>query len=209
MSVETIDSAFFRRKRMRRFARLFAISSDTRVIDIGGSAFNWTLLDVRPHVLVVNNDADTATRGAPTEGKIVKQRGDGRRLAFADASFDVAFSNSVIEHVGGWDDQRAFAAEVARVAKHYFVQVPNRNFFIEPHFVAPFLQFLPRRLAVLYARYLTPWGIYWHPTRTACENAVDGVKLLTFRQMRQLFPDAELVRERFLGMTKSIIAVRQ
>jgi hypothetical protein len=199
----------FRRKRMRRCADLLGLGADSRVIDIGGSAFNWTLLDVRPHVLVVNNDADTATRGTPTEAKIAKERADARHLPYPDGSFDVAFSNSVIEHVGGWDDQIAFARETARVAKRYFVQVPNRYFFMEPHFIAPFLQLLPRPLAILYARHLTPWGIYWRPTRAETERAVDNVKLLTYRQMRVLFPDAELHRERFLGMTKSIIAVRR
>ncbi len=221
MSVVKIESALFRlpviaplfvsfrRKRMTRFAALFGLTASSRVIDIGGSAFNWSLLSVRPRVLVVNNDSDSATRGRPTEANIEKIRADGRDLPYPDGSFDVAFSNSVIEHVGGWDDQVAFARETARVAKRYFVQVPNRYFVMEPHFIAPFLRLLPRRLAVFYAQYLTPWGWFWRPTRAQAEQAVAEIKLLSIDQMRVLFPDAELIRERFLGMTKSIIAVRR
>jgi hypothetical protein len=199
----------FRRRRMARFAALFGLTASSRVIDIGGSVFNWSLLGVRPRVLVVNNDSDSATRGQSSEPDIEKICADGRDLPYPDGSFDVAFSNSVIEHVGGWDDQVAFAHETARVAKRYFVQVPNRYFVMEPHFIAPFLQLLPRRLAVFYAQYLTPWGWYWRPTREEAERAVAEIRLLTFNEMRQLFPDAELIRERFLGMTKSIIAVRR
>lgn len=70
--------------------------------------------------------------------------GDAARLDYPHDAFDVVFSNSVIEHLGGVDAQRAMAREVQRVASLYYVQTPNRYFPIEPHFLFPCAQFLPR-----------------------------------------------------------------
>jgi len=66
--------------------------------------------------------------------------------AFADRSFDWVFSNAVIEHVGGIEEQRKFASEISRVARcGYFVTTPNKFFPIEPHTLLPLYQFLPER----------------------------------------------------------------
>ena len=60
---------------------------------------------------------------------------------FKDKSFDAVFSNSVIEHVGTFEDQKMMANEVIRVTNFYFIQTPNLYFPIEPHFLVPFFQF--------------------------------------------------------------------
>lgn len=126
--------------------------------------------------------------------------GDARALPFADREFAVVFSNSVIEHVGGWDDQVRFADEVRRVGSRYFVQTPNRWFPIEPHYQLPFIQFLPHRLVVaLRSRFQLG-----HVPRDGSLS----IRLLDARALRTLFPDAEIHRERILGVTKSLMAVR-
>ena len=66
--------------------------------------------------------------------------GDGCALKFPDKSYDIAFSNSVIEHVGSWERQQAFAKDIRRVGKAIWVQTPARECLIEPHYLAPFLQ---------------------------------------------------------------------
>ena len=69
--------------------------------------------------------------------------GDGRSLPFRDGSFDVVFSNSVIEHVGDAASQRRFAREVARVGRAYWVETPNRWFPVEQHLLTPLVHWLP------------------------------------------------------------------
>jgi hypothetical protein len=119
------------------------------------------------------------------------QAGDATAMPFTDRTFDVVFSNSVIEHVP-MDKWPTFASEIRRVGDRYFVQTPNKWFPIEPHYMLPLVQFLPRRL-----RHLLD------------ERFAGGkIDLLDERTLGDLFPDAEIRRERMLGLTKSLMAVR-
>jgi len=86
--------------------------------------------------------------------KVTAVQADGRDLPFADRAFDLGFSNAVVEHVGGRDDQRRFVHELCRVAERVFVTTPNRFFPLEVHSLVPFAHWLPRaaRDRVLHAR---------------------------------------------------------
>lgn len=67
----------------------------------------------------------------------------GRPLPFADRQFDVAFSNAVLEHVGGAAERRRFIAEMMRIADLVFISVPNRWFPVEHHTGMPLLHYAP------------------------------------------------------------------
>jgi len=194
----------FRPRRMRRFIALFDLRASDRVIDIGGYERNWQDLKVQPHVLIVNLE-----REERRQGRLRKVCGDGRHLPYADMEFHIAYSNSVIEHVGTWADQVAFAGEVARVAPRYFVQTPNKWFPIEPHLMGPPVHLLPRRWRRVLVRYGTLWGWIVKPTAAQIDEHLRGIAMLDAAAMHRLFPDAEIHRERFLGLTKSIIAIRR
>ncbi|HEX9301098.1 MAG TPA: methyltransferase domain-containing protein [Casimicrobiaceae bacterium] len=72
-------------------------------------------------------------------------RADGRKLPFADRSFDVVHSSAVLEHIGGAANRRAYVGECARVArKAVFLTTPNRWFPVEFHTVLPFVHWLPK-----------------------------------------------------------------
>jgi ubiquinone/menaquinone biosynthesis C-methylase UbiE len=133
--------------------------------------------------------------------------GDARDLSqFADHEFDVVFSNSVIEHVGSVGDQQKMANEIRRVGRFYFVQTPNRGFPLEPHFMFPFFQFLPVSCR---AKLLQKFNLGWIARVPEFQNAklvVQSIRLLTRRDLEQLFPEAEIFEERFLGLTKSFVA---
>jgi len=62
-------------------------------------------------------------------------------LPFADASFDIATSNAVLEHVGSEAAQHRFIAEHMRVAALVYITVPHRFFPVEHHTAIPFLHF--------------------------------------------------------------------
>jgi hypothetical protein len=199
------------RLRARRFAffrrLLSCVPRPVTILDVGGTsaAFWKTLVYADDGVKVVLlNVRREAIDDDPRFDSLI---GDARDLsAFGNGSIDVVFSNSVIEHVGDFDDQRKMATEVRRVAKRYFVQTPNVLFPIEPHFLVPGFQFMPLELR---AFLLTQSRLGWVPRerdRRLAREIVGSVRLLTAGEMRTLFPEAAVYRERFLGMTKSIVA---
>ena len=134
-------------------------------------------------------------------------------MPFADQSFDIVFSNSVIEHVGAAQDQQRFASEAARVGKCYWVQTPNRWFPVELHLLTPFLHYLPRSWQSRVARRFTVWEHIARPRPDQREFYIEhylrDIRLLDARTLQQLFPGAQLIRERFCGFTKSLIAMRR
>jgi len=194
---------------MRRFARNFGITHETRILDVGGTPFNWLLLDVRPRITIVNMPR---AREAFDE-HFTSVFADGRALPFADQSFDIVFSNSVIEHVGDRENQRQFAEETTRVGRAYWVQTPNRRFPVEPHLLTPLLHFLPAAWQHRIARKFTVWASIERPSPDRWEFYIEhylrDIRLLDASDMQRLFPGAEIVRERLGGMTKALIAVRR
>jgi SAM-dependent methyltransferase len=189
----------WREARYRRFMELCRVAPGERILDVGagrGGAlerFNHTnaivAVDLRPQT---SEWLDSAN--------VVVQEADGTRLPFADREFEAVFSSSVIEHVPA-DRQAAFADEIRRVGQRYFVQTPNRWFPVEPHYHVPFFQFLPERVRrALNARFTLGWQE---------RGQWEEITLLGMGDMRRLFPDAEIHRERVLGLTKSLMAVRR
>jgi Methyltransferase domain len=197
----------FRRRRARLFRRHFDTDAATSILDVGGLHASWRHLDVPGRITCLNVriPADAAQAGP----RFTYVEGDGRDLRFPDASFDVGYSNSVIEHVGDFEDQRRFAKELQRVCRRVFVQTPNRGFFIEPHLVAPFVHLLPRRWQPWLARWCTPWGWLTRPSPERAARFVDSIRLLTGAEMQDLFPGCRIHRERFLGFTKSWVAISE
>src|SRR5690349_18318820 len=174
---------------MRRFALVFGITRETRILDVGGTPFNWSLLDVRPRVTIINMPR---AREAFDE-QFTSVFADGRDLPFRDQSFDIVFSNSVIEHVGDGESQRRFAAEIARVGRAYWVQTPNRLFPVEPHLLTPFLHFLPARWQRRIARNFTVWSLIERPSHDRWEFYIEhylrAIRLLDAAALGALFPE--------------------
>lgn len=199
-------SPWFRRRRMRRFARLMTTGADDRILDVGGTPWVWEEYTGAGRITLLNRGSATPTPAEAARFTFVT--GDGCALPFATGSFEILFSNSVIEHVGTWERQQAFALEARRVGRRLWVQTPAREFFIEPHLIAPGVHWLPRAAQRRLIRNFTVRGWLERPDSRAVEAFLDEVRLLTLEEMRALFPDCTILRERFLGLTKSYIAVR-
>lgn len=178
------------------------------IIDVGGVEEYWRNLITDPRVTVtlVNLRSDALT---PAKG-FVSIVGDGRNLhQFEDMTFDIAHANSVVEHVGRWADMKAFAGELRRLAPAYYVQTPNYWFPVDPHTRAPLIHFLPINIRYYLHRRLK---LGWYDRAQDLEQAIgfaEDASMIDRPQMRLLFPDAELIEEKFLGLTKSLVAVRR
>ena len=211
MNLAATLSRRFRCRRMSRLAETAGLTAETRVLDVGGTPDIWLLLPQPPRIVFLNLPR---TREEVLEGMPWAQRvyGDGRKLPFADGAFDLVFSNSVIEHLGSRESQQEFALEVMRVGRGYWVQTPNRRFPVETHLLTPLVHLLPKR----WQRWLVPRFTVWELVRRPrpdqrefyLRHYLEDIRLLTAADMMSLFPGANLVQERFLGLVKSLIAVR-
>jgi hypothetical protein len=126
---------------------------------------------------------------------------------FPAKTFDVVFSNSVIEHVGSYENQRRMATEIQRVGKRFFVQTPNKRFPLEPHFLFPFFQYLP---ADARAWLVNHFDVGWYKRirdKSAAHAEVESIQLLTREQFAALFPGARIHEEKLAGLTKSFVAI--
>ena len=203
-------SKLFRVKRMIKFEKLLHPNPEHVVLDVGGYPRTWTIrpqLSKRIDCLNVHS-IDWDESKFP-EHHIATLVGDGCGLDFPDDSYDILFSNSVIEHVGDWQKQQEFAQEVRRVGNMLWIQTPALACPIEPHYLAPFVHWCPVWLRRRLLRWFTPWGWIEKPSQAKIDKTIAFTRLLSKRQMRELFPDCEMITERLLWVfPKSYIAYR-
>lgn len=196
----------FRKRRFAFFQSLLSrLDRPIHILDIGGTEAYWKTMgldfDDPVFITLLNLTQNDVT--LPNVTSIV---GDARSVQADKASFDVVFSNSVIEHVGNYQDQLQMAKEVVRVGRRYFVQTPNKYFPLEPHFLFPFFQFLPRWIRVLLLQNFNLGWFVKTPDKAKAREIVEEIRLLSKREFISLFPNASIFQERVFGMTKSFVA---
>jgi len=215
---ERLSPAAFARK--RRFSLLherFPQLPEMHVLDLGGEAHTWVREERRPrHVTLLNfgMKLDATREQIEREGAsswLTAVGGDAcdPPEEVRDQDFDLVYSNSVFEHVGGHGPRRHFAYWAQTLAKHHWVQTPNRYFPVEPHWLAPGFQFAsPRLQAVLLGHWPLASPFYRKAEWPERVQRAMSIELLSPAMMRIYFPESELVRERMAGLAKSLIAVR-
>lgn len=192
-----------RTKKFDLLSSVFQPRREDRVLDVGASGevfLRYTLEDVYPypHRIVAGgyalSEVESARRFYPAPCYAAF---DGCALPFPDKSFDLVFSNAVIEHILGEGRQAAFAREVMRVGKSWFVTTPNYWFPFESHYHLPLIQFLPRPAQREYNRLLG--------THIPKGEAQD-LGLLSGREFGRLFPTSHIARVRVTFWPETLVA---
>ena len=196
-----------RTRKMELFLDAVGPTAETRVLDVGAGDTGFA---TEPGLAASHNffeamypwpERITAVSDVPLHRfaeefpRVETVTADGRELPFPDGAFDVAFSNAVVEHVGGREDQRRFVHELCRVAPRVFVSTPNRRFPLEVHTLMPFLHWLPR-------------GARDRAFAALRRDAWEGVELLNRRELLELFPPGAQARVVESRMTISVVAQR-
>lgn len=208
----------FRERRLGPLKKMientYSQKGEVTLLDVGGRKIYWNLLPegyLQKHnvkIKILNIPGDLQGKDDDTFTHAV---GNACQMPeYSDKLFDIAHSNSVIEHVGGWTNVKLFASEVRRVARNIFIQTPYFWFPIEPHYVTPFFHWLPRPIqeSLIINRRLGNRGGA-KDLESAIRHIEETPRLLDVRSYKLLFPDCDVTRERFMFLTKSLIAIRE
>lgn len=149
--------------KIARLLGLAARARPMRLLEIGtgsGGIAHWfaTQPDMRCEVTAVDVRDSRLVRDG-----YVFQLVQGVELPFDDASFDVAITNHVIEHVGDAGAQHRHLLEVRRVMKPDgigYLAVPNRWMLTEPHYKLTFLSWWPHAWRTPYLRLMRKGEFY-------------------------------------------------
>jgi len=149
-----------REKKYQLFMRLFKPTANDKILDVGyinepelnqyqnylekryPYLNNITALGIQDFapIQVYHKDVRNIMGGF----NVIKY--DGKIFPFRDKSFEIGYSNAVIEHVGYKNAQILFVKEMSRVCDRFFLTTPNRLFPIETHTKYPFINYLPDNL---------------------------------------------------------------
>ena len=189
-----------RGRRMQRFLREMQIQGGERIIDLGGTVDFWLQVPMPLDITVLNLPGSTDPTVPPTHHRIRFVQGDACAVrGAADGVYDIAFSNSVIEHVGDAAKRAALAHEVQRLAPRYWVQTPSIWFPIEAHTHMPLWWFYPVAMKAFFVR-------RWRQKLPAWCEMIEGTTVLSRDEVARLFPRGPIWTERFLGIAKSYVA---
>jgi SAM-dependent methyltransferase len=187
-----LSSALAGRARARRHERFRALTGagpGMRILDVGCGRIGLRAFEPDLDITGV----DVVDR-PDYPGEFVRADAT-RRLPFDDGAFDLAYSNSVVEHLPP-ERRAAFASELRRVAGGWWVQTPALSFPIEPHALLPFAHWLPVALR----------KPYW---RLGVAGEWEDARLLRRGDLEALFPGGRVLGERWGGLAKSWISVRR
>ena len=191
----------------------FKMKGHVSIVDVGGTVEYWNII---PEEFLIKNNVKITIVNLPSVstpqdfGFFEFVSGDACNLScFANNSFHIAHSNSVVEHVGNWGCMLKYAEEICRIAPRYFVQTPNYWFPVEPHCMTPFFHWLPRpvRMWMVMNFQLGNWGKSKSVSQAI--SAVERINLLNKKMFCVLFKDSIIVSEKFLFLTKSYIAIKK
>jgi predicted SAM-dependent methyltransferase len=201
--------AKFRANRLRKFEKLYFRNFNPEkpilILDVGGTDYFWKKSQI-PNIPGVRITLLNLHLEKTTHPHINSMIGDATDMKeFGDRHFDLVFSNSVIEHLYTYENQRKMADEIRRVGRKYFIQTPNKYFPVEAHYAIPFAQYLPKKL-LFFLLTKTKLSRFKRWKAQAAQQYLDEIRLLNNSEMKGLFPESKILREKVWLMTKSLTA---
>lgn len=210
-----------RNRRGKIFREYLDPRKEDRILDLGSKDGTYiaSVIRYRNNVYMADIDVNALEEGRKKFGFNTLLLDEDSRIPVPDKFFDIVHCSSTIEHITvnknevekykssrkfsrvAFEHQRRFANEIRRVGKKYFVQTPNKCFVIKSHTWLPLVNFLPRSILIKIISFLN--ASTW-PKKTQADW-----NLLCKQQMQELFPDAEIVKEKVLALTKSIMAIKR
>lgn len=179
-----------------------------KILDIGGEIGFWKHVGwENKNCTIYLLNLETVPQLEPTPG-FVQITGNALSLPFNKGDFDLIFSNSVIEHVGSYENQILFAKETMRVCDKYIIQTPSLWFPLEPHSLLPFFQFIPHSIRAILIMY---FNINYFPKQNNYKDALvtsRSTLMFTKKRFTSIFPDASMQVERLFGIPKSYTAIK-
>lgn len=193
-------SSWTRKKRMALFLNVMTPETGMRILDLGGQPQIWDYVQPCLHITCVNLPG-VATRGHQTHHRVTYIEADACDLRdqVKPGDFDLVFSNSVIEHVGGEDKRAQFASEVLRLCSRYWIQTPSKWFPIEAHCGMPLWWLYPKVLRAHLIR-------RWQAKLPAWTDMVANTAVVGATELRRILPGCRIRYERVFGLPKSIVA---
>jgi len=190
---------------------------DISLVDLGGTRSFWEMnlkhlkhRDRLVQIDIYNLGIEDECRHTAGTVEIRELPGDVTQLGdVTDNQYDVAFSNSVIEHVGNLYQQNRFAQEIQRVAPCYMVQTPNRYFPLEPHFYVPFFPFIPLGISTWLHRHFKLGWFAPESDELKARIDCDEIRLLIRKELNLLFPKGKIHCERLGGLVKSFVLIEK
>jgi ubiquinone/menaquinone biosynthesis C-methylase UbiE len=205
------DGSVSSEQRKKRFEFFMEYCSELKkplkILDIGGSDYYWKNFDFVDNenysILILNSEFQQT--GGFRNISFVK--GDAKNLGHInDNEYDLVFSNSMIEHLCTFEEQKKLGEEIRRIGKKYFIQTPNYYFPLEPHFLFPFFQFLSVDMKTkLISNYNLGWFEKQEDSFKAKELA-ESIRLLTEKELKEIFKGCKIYKEKFYLLNKSLTA---
>ena len=198
-------SSRFRRKRFKIFQTYLAkvALTNPKILDVGGTEDYWNQINLifGTNFQPIINNISKDEIGRSNFSGIVD---DCKYLSSVkDNTFDIAYSNSVIEHLTSFEDQCDMAYNIKRVAKYYFIQTPAFIFPLEPHFLFPFFHWLPKKVRIWF---ILNFNLGWYQkcqSSIEAKKLVDSIRILKKKELKLLFKDEHIITERLFFIPKS------
>lgn len=191
-------SKIYRRRRMQLFVKLLRPTAGMKILDLGGLPDIWDSVKPVLNITCLNLPGE-ANKDHNTHHNITYVEGDACSVPYFNrGDFDIVFSNSVLEHVGGLEKQLKFINEVKRLSDFYWIQTPSKYFPIEAHCGMPFWWFYPNWLRSFFLD-------GWSKKLPAWTEAISSTTVISKDELKSFLPGSKIITE-WLIFPKSNIA---